>query len=1321
MNLIRAILHPLTITLSLAISTLTAQTVTTSKGLSAAIAAANTSATATTINLAGGTYDLTTDLPGLAANSLTLQGPASGTPAIIDAAGLSSGIIFNVTADHIVIANLTLRNARNHAVAIQPGADSGRIENCAIGNPTAPLPATAAIDGNGCLNWNVTGNRISNIVGSSSAAEPAIHFYGGASGTTVTDNFVLNCDRAIGLGGDSVPFVPPTPVAPAIATQPASVTVNAGQTATFTVVATGTPSPSYQWRKNCTAISGATSAFYTTPVTIPADTGASFSVVLTNSAATITSNAAILTVNTTSTAPFPIGVWLQHALGNMRNNGQYDSVNYKSAGVNTYVGIWKFPYSGWADAEDSAAALTQLKELGIKVYAGSDQSAVDWLAAHPEYANTVVGYLLGDEPEMNKVNVTDPSQHLLDPSMPDGWKAAGDAIRSADGNRGRYANFGKGFALDPWVGYSILPGPTQADDFAKYVEPLTVLSSDFYGITDPWESANNHGIWTYGRAVSNTLKYAGTRPVWGFVEASAPFNETENGGQGSQRAIAFRMPPNYIMPIVWNMVVHGARGIIYFCHDFSTTGNTGGALGEPGMYDAMKAANESVQQYAAVLATDTVSGTSATTDGAVGVTTLTKKYSGATYVFAMAEGDSGHIQGQSVNSTIALAGGGSGTVEVIGENRSIAITNGTMATEHFDAYGIHIYRILNSGTSIAPAIATPPASVTAIAGQTATFTVVATGTPSPTYQWRKNGTAISGATSATYTTPATTTADNAALFTVVATNSAGSVTSNAALLTVKAASAAITIATQPANVAVTTGQTATFTVVATGNGPLSYQWSKNGTPISGARFTRYTTSVTSLTDSGTLLGVLVTDAAGNSIASANASLTVSDGPRRTQHYVDPVNGTASGDGSSTKPWKSLQDVIDNRVETQTWAGPLPYTSGMKLVAMNPGATVQAGDTIWLRSGDYGALTLASAYNSAPITVAAEGTSTPRFSNVLVQSSQNWILRGLSVSPSYATTYSNNTIVTVENHSWRGPAYDIEIDGFQIFSIPDESVWTLASDWDTKAANGIYASADRVVVRNCQIRNVNFALAMNGKGSRVERNTINAFCGDGMRGLGDDEVFEYNLVKNLRVVNDNHADGFQSWSLGADGSVGTGVVKNVTLRGNTFIAYENPNTPFAGGFQGIGCFDGAYENWIIENNVILSDTYHGIALYGAINCRIVNNTVLDLDTSNTVTPWILITDLKSGTPSQDCVVRNNLTASLNVSSDTTNNIVVDRNIVVPKNPAAYFVNLAQFNVRLAAGSPAIDQGSASQAPAIDADGKPRPQGTAFDVGAYEYAP
>jgi hypothetical protein len=90
---------------------------------------------------------------------------------------------------------------------------------------------------------------------------------------------------------------------------------------------------------------------------------------------------------------------------------------------------------------------------------------------------------------------------------------------------------------------------------------------------------------------------------------------------------------------------------------------------------------------------------------------------------------------------------------------------------------------------VAPSITTQPASQTVTAGQTASFSVAATGTVPLSYQWRKNGTAISGATSSSYTTPATTSADNGAQFTVVVTNTAGSVTSNAATLTVNPAPA----------------------------------------------------------------------------------------------------------------------------------------------------------------------------------------------------------------------------------------------------------------------------------------------------------------------------------------------------------------------------------------------------------------------------------------------------------------------------------------------------------------------------------------------------
>jgi hypothetical protein len=89
--------------------------------------------------------------------------------------------------------------------------------------------------------------------------------------------------------------------------------------------------------------------------------------------------------------------------------------------------------------------------------------------------------------------------------------------------------------------------------------------------------------------------------------------------------------------------------------------------------------------------------------------------------------------------------------------------------------------------SQSPTIVTQPASQTILAGQTATFSVAASGTPPLSYQWQMNGAAISGATAASYTTPAETIAGNGEQFTVDVKSNAGSITSNAATLTVNAA------------------------------------------------------------------------------------------------------------------------------------------------------------------------------------------------------------------------------------------------------------------------------------------------------------------------------------------------------------------------------------------------------------------------------------------------------------------------------------------------------------------------------------------------------
>jgi len=87
-------------------------------------------------------------------------------------------------------------------------------------------------------------------------------------------------------------------------------------------------------------------------------------------------------------------------------------------------------------------------------------------------------------------------------------------------------------------------------------------------------------------------------------------------------------------------------------------------------------------------------------------------------------------------------------------------------------------------TATVPTFTTQPTAQTVIVGQSATFTVVATGNPAPTYQWQKNSADIPGAIASSYTTPATVLADNGALYRCVVCNTAGSITSNTATLTV---------------------------------------------------------------------------------------------------------------------------------------------------------------------------------------------------------------------------------------------------------------------------------------------------------------------------------------------------------------------------------------------------------------------------------------------------------------------------------------------------------------------------------------------------------
>jgi hypothetical protein len=229
-----------------------------------------------------------------------------------------------------------------------------------------------------------------------------------------------------------------------------------------------------------------------------------------------------------------------------------------------------------------------------------------------------------------------------------------------------------------------------------------------------------------------------------------------------------------------------------------------------------------------------------------------------------------------------------------------------------------------------PSISTQPTNQTVAAGQTATFTVTATGRLPLRYQWQKNNVAISGATSSSYTTPAASSSANGAQFTVLVRNRVGSVTSNAATLTVTAARVSrSTITSQPASQTVTAGRTATFTVAATGTAPLSYQWRKNGTAIAGATSSSYTTPATARSsDNGAQFTVLVSNTAGSTTSSA-ATLTVTAAPLQIT--------------TSNLPAGQVQALYSTTL--QATGGVSPYTWSLFSGLLPTGLTLQPDGTI----------------------------------------------------------------------------------------------------------------------------------------------------------------------------------------------------------------------------------------------------------------------------------------------------------------------------------------------------------------------------------------
>jgi len=326
--------------------------------------------------------------------------------------------------------------------------------------------------------------------------------------------------------------------------------------------------------------------------------------------------------------------------------------------------------------------------------------------------------------------------------------------------------------------------------------------------------------------------------------------------------------------------------------------------------------------------------------------TLSGLAAGTTYYYQVNSTDSksnhgksgGHTlktTGFSISGTLSPAAGGSGT--------TLALSGATSTSATADSAGSYSFAELPNGTytvapshagyaftpssqsttvngtnitgvnftanaaAVAPTISTQPGNQTVTSGQTATFTVVATGTAPLSYQWQKNGASIAGATATSYTTPATTTADSGATFRVVVSNTAGSITSSAATLTVNNS----TPDTTPPTVSITAptkGATVSGVTMVSGTASDNVAVSSvqvsvdngNFSNASGTNNWTFSLDTASLSNATHTLIAKATDSSGNTATSGSISISVNNAssPTATINWTD-VHQQIDGFGAAS--------------------------------------------------------------------------------------------------------------------------------------------------------------------------------------------------------------------------------------------------------------------------------------------------------------------------------------------------------------------------------------------------------------------------------------
>ncbi|MEV8182570.1 DUF4082 domain-containing protein [Specibacter sp. NPDC078692] len=361
---------------------------------------------------------------------------------------------------------------------------------------------------------------------------------------------------------------------------------------------------------------------------------------------------------------FPVGVWYESVVD------PSDTVKDKAAGINTYIEL------------TANSNVNQIRQAGMSLI--------------PSWENPLTsGTLLPDEADMWGGPGT--------AAWTGNWPGQGDICSPAKAQCGYtimaqhkaaatngsmlFANFGKGVTF--W----------QSDDqAAKFVNDYAdVISDDNYWFSDPYicgiseggtlvspqrqltqdecRRASNYG-WTVEK-IRSLVSPKASKPVWGFVEVGHPF--TDNS--------APTITGPQIKAAVWSSLIHGARGIIYFNHNFGGTCISQHVLRDncgAQVLPYVTAVNAQIKSLAAVLNSPSLDG-AATTSGAID--TSVKVHDGKIYVFA------GSAKNTNQHVTLSLKCSNATSAAVLGEGRTVPVVNSTISDVFANGNAVHIYQL----------------------------------------------------------------------------------------------------------------------------------------------------------------------------------------------------------------------------------------------------------------------------------------------------------------------------------------------------------------------------------------------------------------------------------------------------------------------------------------------------------------------------------------------------------------------------------------------------------------------------------------------------